>query len=162
MPPDRFNKVGNDDAYDMINSIGSDMTEFVTLPIGKRMETLGVRNANRAKRSTENRDVSATGSGREATVDGRQRSSSIGQESTGRVVGEPSSSDRAIPAAKLSDKDPDLSMNDKVSADIADAQKLIAEQEINIPTVDYYGNEALRPASEILAEVDKLSKESSV
>ena len=71
------------------------------------------------------------------------------------MVGESSSTNRAVPSAKLDGPTKqDIPIDDLVAADIAKAQDVLSKEEIDIPTVDEYGNEVLRPASEILAKLD--------
>jgi hypothetical protein len=48
----------------------------------------------------------------------------------------------------------DLGIDDKITADIDAANRILEVQEEYITTVDEYGNEVLRPASEILAKLD--------
>ena len=155
MPKDMDEIVDGLDARGILNGIDSSMEHFVTLPIAGRTETLGLTNGTRTKQSPKIGGNIPPRSGREATVDGRQRSSSVGQESTGRVVGESSSANRAVPSAKLDGPTKqDIPIDDLVAADIAKAQDVLSKEEIDIPTVDEYGNEVLRPASEILAKLD--------
>tara|TARA_R110000796_G_scaffold242233_1_gene364225 strand:- start:2436 stop:5528 length:3093 start_codon:yes stop_codon:yes gene_type:complete len=155
MPSDMHNQVDGMNAFDMVNEISGNMTDFVTMPVGKRTETLGLRNAFRNERNATNGSALGTekrGFNGELT---RRGSGVTATEGAGRVVGESSSTNRAVPSAKLDGPTKqDIPIDDLVAADIAKAQDVLSKEEIDIPTVDEYGNEVLRPASEILAKLD--------
>jgi len=171
-PKDVAKQVDGLDAYGILNNIGSRMDHFTQVPIGGRVETLGVINGFRAKRSAEVGNVPANGTGRGArSIDGRgvgpdvseaaQRMAREGNADSGGVPSrstdvDGSDIDRPAKGVSALDSNPkqDLSFDEQIDADIATADEL-ASQDLPILEVDEFGNEVMRPSNVAMVKANR-------
>ena len=125
MPSDMHDQVNGMNAFDMVNEISENMTDFVTMPVGKRTETLGLRNAFRKERNGASRTTAADqGAGSFRQPVGRGVGDADARAS-GKLDEQPtrgSGSNRA--ATKLDGPTKqDIPFDDLVAADIAKAKR---------------------------------------
>jgi hypothetical protein len=155
MPKDMDKVVDGLDARGILNDIDSNMEHFVTLPIAGRTETLGLTNGTRAKQSAKVSNNRSSGSGRAITDNGRQRSSDVYQGASVRVDGDINGASGPLHATKLDvQSKQDLSFDEQVDADIAEADAL-ASQDLPILETDEFGNEVLRPSSVAMVKANR-------